>query len=387
MQRRNFLVGIGSASVGGSALLGSGAFSRVESQRSVSVNVAEDHEAYLGLDKCNTPNGSYAHPDSDGHLEILLNPDNPTIGQSPLGEGINSNSTSRFDRVFQLCNNGKQSVCLYIEDNELWPRVPEADSATHAGDRRVEFYLENNDELSIVGEENAFTLDVGVCVCIGIRTRSYGLQNDDVLLDALDNEIRIIADVDGDCSGIACPVLRAEYECTTYTEEDDGTQVIGYNRQGTRFRVFNDGPDPTLFDLAVADSPGDLREDVAIGANTSRSVLADASVPMNAVLVWDAPEECRNLLDIETWAEYKQRVGVDDLVDWYETFGTSGAPAGVPQDFDDDFAVEADPIPEQAIDPANTLGPDEEIDPADYPDMSPAAEDEGWITCAKQSGT
>ena len=191
MQRRNFLVGIGSASVGGS-----GAFSRVESQRNVRISVAEDPDAYLGLDKCNTPNGSYAHLDGNGHLEVLMNPDNPTIGDSPLGEGINSNSTSRFDRVFQICNNGKEAVCLHIEDDESWPRVPEADSATHAGERRVEFYLEDDDELSIVGAEQAFQIAVGECICVGVKTRSYGLEADDELLDALDNEIRIIADVD-----------------------------------------------------------------------------------------------------------------------------------------------------------------------------------------------
>jgi hypothetical protein len=199
MQRRNFLVGIGSASVGGSALLGSGAFSRVESQRSVTVQVAEDPDAYLGLNKCNTPNGSYTSLDGSGHLEVLMNPDNETIGSSPLGSGINSNSTSRFDRVFQICNQGKQSVCVHIEDSEAWPRVPESDAASLAGERRVEFYLEDDAEASAVGESSAFGLDVGECVCVGILTRSYGLQADDELLDAIDNEIRIIADVDGDC--------------------------------------------------------------------------------------------------------------------------------------------------------------------------------------------
>jgi hypothetical protein len=380
MQRRNFLVGIGSASVGGSALLGSGAFSRVEAQRNVSVQVAEDHEAYLGLGKCNTPNGSYAHPDDDGHLELLMNPDNPTMqengGESPLGSGVNSNSQSWFDRVFQVCNNGKETVCLHIEDDDSWPRVPETDSAEHAGERRVEFYLDDNDNVSLIGEENALQLTVGECICVGVKTRSYGLSDGDELLDALDNEIRIIADVDGDCVDNGCPILSGAYQCTTYEGDADG-----FSRTGTRFRITNMGPTATNYDLAVADSPSDYRSNLSIGPNTTQSRPADASVPQNAVIAWDAPEGCE--ADLQTWGEYKADVGVADLTDWYETFGTN-VPTNAPEDFDDEFVIEVTGIPEVESNIENTLGPDAQI-PADvYPEMSDPAETEGWITCMKE---
>ena len=193
MKRRNFVLGIGAASVGGSALLGSGAFSKVESQRSVTVQVAEDPNAYLGMDKCDTPNGSYVDIDDNGHLEVLMNPDNPTVGSSPLGEGVNSDSTTWADSVFQICNQGKEDACLWIEDSEDWPTVPEGEM--DAGERRVDFYLEGDDETSIVGIDNAILLELGACVCIGIKTRTYGLSDGDELLSALDNEVTITADV------------------------------------------------------------------------------------------------------------------------------------------------------------------------------------------------
>ena len=201
MQRRKFLIGVGSASVGGSALLGSGAFSRVESQRSVTIQVAEDPDAYLGMDKCSidgsdTPNSSYAHLDDKGHLEILMNPENPTIGDSSLGEGINSDSRMYVDNVFQLCNQGKEDVCVYIEDDDNWPRAPEG----YDEERRVDFYLGDNQEASIVGEDNAIGLPLGECVCIGLKTNSKGLSEGDELLEELDNEIRVVADVNGDCT-------------------------------------------------------------------------------------------------------------------------------------------------------------------------------------------
>ncbi|MFW5905312.1 MAG: hypothetical protein ACOCUO_00520 [archaeon] len=203
MDRRKFLLGIGASAVGGSALIGTGAFSRVEAQRSVTIQVAEDPEAYLGLDKCDTPNGSYAHLDGDGHLAILMDPTNPhhTGDKTPdgLGAGINSNSDTWFDNVFQICNQGKEAACVWIEDHEDWPYVTGDEE-----ERRVEFYLGADDEDSIIGEGNAFDLDVGDCVCVGIRTRSHGLSEDDELLDDLDNEITLVADVDGDCLEVPC---------------------------------------------------------------------------------------------------------------------------------------------------------------------------------------
>ena len=49
MKRRRFIVGTATAAIGGSALLGSGAFSRVESHREVTIEVVGDEDAYLRL--------------------------------------------------------------------------------------------------------------------------------------------------------------------------------------------------------------------------------------------------------------------------------------------------------------------------------------------------
>ena len=369
MDRRQFLIGTGSAAIGGSALLGSGAFSRVESQRNVTVAVAEDPDAYLGLNKCPTPNGSYVDFDEKGHLQVLMNEDNPTIGDTPLGSGINSNSRSQFDNVFQICNQGKETVCVHIEDNRLWPRVPEGVGGD-TGERRVEFYLGDQPDVSVVGIENAFPLDVGQCVCIGVLTRSHGLVEGDELLEDLDNEIRIIADVDGDCVPQTCPALSAEYECTTYVDEGGN-----FRRTGTRFRVTNMNGAPATYDLAVANEPGDWRADLSIGENTNQARISDASFPTAALAFW----ACANgaPTGAQTWGEYKDANDLADLEEWYETTGSTGsAPVDAPQDVDDDLlVVEAANIPAGE--------PDEDIDPDDWPDMSQEAEDNGWITCEK----
>jgi len=49
MKRRTFVVGMGTAAAGGSALLGSGAFSRTEPQRNVVIETVGDEDAYMRL--------------------------------------------------------------------------------------------------------------------------------------------------------------------------------------------------------------------------------------------------------------------------------------------------------------------------------------------------
>ena len=175
---------------------------------------------------------------------------------------------------------------------------------------------------------------------------------------------------------VECPELSGEYLCTLYQEETDA-----FVRTGTRFSVTNTGPVPAVFDLAVANDPSAFREALAIGEETSRTVVTDASVPQQAVVVWNLPEGCEA---DETWGEYKARVGVDDLTDWFNTFGTTSPPFNAPADFDDDRAVAVASVPEMDATPAETVGPDGSIPLAQYPDMSAEAEAEGWITCAKE---
>jgi len=189
------------------------------------------------MDKCGdppTPNSSYASIDDNGHLQVLMNPENPTVGESPLGEGINSDSRRYFDNVFELCNQGKEPACVYIEDDGSWPTVP--DGEIDAGERRVDFYLNGFRDESLVGSDNALLLDVGDCICVGLVTRSFGLSEGDELLGALDDTVRIIADTDGDCVSPDCANITAEIDCYTppTAAEDDWPN-------STTFRVENIG--------------------------------------------------------------------------------------------------------------------------------------------------
>jgi hypothetical protein len=199
----------------------------------VTIQVAEDPNAYLGMDKCRymggeTPNSSYAHLDGDGHLEIFMNEENPTIPNSDLGDGINSDSTSWFDNVFQICNQGKQASCVYIEDDEDWPTVESGDDVPSdaVGKRQVDFYYMDEDGRSIVGEDNKLTLTLGECVCIGIKTRSYNLSEGDSALDALGDEIQIIA-TDDCLEDPQCAETEEIYLTNSSPTDENGNEIDG----------------------------------------------------------------------------------------------------------------------------------------------------------------
>ena len=106
MKRRNFIAGLGALSAGGAVALGTGAFSSAEAERDVSVELADDADAYLALE----PTSNYAEANEDGVLELEFG--NLEEG----GDGVGEDSSYIFgsgnpDRnVFTVENRGTQDV-------------------------------------------------------------------------------------------------------------------------------------------------------------------------------------------------------------------------------------------------------------------------------------
>ena len=398
MKRRKFLVGAGSAAIGGSALLGSGAFSAVEAHRSMTVQIAEDPNAYLGMDDCmdadgnETPNSSYARIDEFGHLEVDMTPENPTEGG---GEGVNSDSVTWADNVFQICNQGKEEICLWIDPEKKTGDDPDRvtlyvddqlDRLTD-DDPDTRELVENDDGLrTFLGVENSVPLEVGECVCVGVQVytkedESFNItapSEDDQLLD----EIGLVADVNEDAcrEPVECARLTGEYRCTTYDQEDppDGD----WRRTGTRFLIENLGDEASGYRLAVSDAPGDFR-DTSIGPNATQTRVVDASHPERGVIAWQVGEDCREVVlqnpEVQTWGELKTQEGWDNLNDFYGSEAERIA-AGAPLDFDDELVTEVKQIPDEE-EPQEFIGDDQ------FPDMNQDAEDAGWVTCAKLDET
>ncbi|WP_418284689.1 DUF1102 domain-containing protein [Halorubrum sp. DTA46] len=186
MKRRSFVLGAGSAAATGSAILGSGAFSRVESQRQVTVQLAEDTDAYLGLKPIDTPNSNnFVELDENGHLKIDIGDYDDGTYERPTGVGVNSDSNTRFDGMFDICNQGKAQaeVCFMFDYDDM----------VDHGDPNLDFRDEYDKTLLC---PNRKKIDVGECVRVSIDLASYDVDatSGDPLFDG---DVLITADADG----------------------------------------------------------------------------------------------------------------------------------------------------------------------------------------------
>ncbi|AGB30263.1 Protein of unknown function (DUF1102) [Natrinema pellirubrum DSM 15624] len=103
MNRRNVLVGLGTIVAGGGAALGTGAFSSVEAERTVSVETADDSSAFLALSSARS-DAAFVN-ESDGTVQINLD------GTSSAdGDGVNQNAKTTLDELVQVTNQGTQTV-------------------------------------------------------------------------------------------------------------------------------------------------------------------------------------------------------------------------------------------------------------------------------------
>ena len=108
MNRRQLLALIGSVSAGTAVVNGTGAFTSVEADRDVAVEVASDANAYLAL-SATGPNAPYTTVE-DGQLGIDLTGDN-TSGISG-GQGVNAEAITVFEDLFEIRNQGTQDAAV-----------------------------------------------------------------------------------------------------------------------------------------------------------------------------------------------------------------------------------------------------------------------------------
>lgn len=115
MKRRNLLSALGALAAGGAVATGTGAFSATSADRQFSVSVAGDSNAFLGLTPAPGPNGAYADGADDGELELDFTEDNENVGNGIAGgSGINSNAITHFKDVFEVQNQGTQTVKVTV---------------------------------------------------------------------------------------------------------------------------------------------------------------------------------------------------------------------------------------------------------------------------------
>lgn len=147
-------------------LTGTGAFSSVTAERTVSVNVAGDDAALLKLAPHSGPNGVGGYAELNGG-ELAINFDNVDA------DGVNQNATTTLSNVFNVTNQGTQSVSVYI-------------TKTGANAGLVTFETAGGTRID-GGSNNATSVPVGetVEVTIVIDTTGQNLASGDTLLDSI----------------------------------------------------------------------------------------------------------------------------------------------------------------------------------------------------------
>ena len=365
MQRRKFILGLGAASTGGSALIGSGAFTSVAADRDIAIDVADDSDAYLRLAACTDddgnpkPNGDYVYQGEDGLFSISLSGDNGN--NPPAGSGVNPEALSKFHNVFEICNQGTQSVCVNfgVDDESDVPLIPsDADVPERydfeAGEDPAVIFYESDSEAAVFPveesgpeEPEAIELDVGECACFGFNVRAFGFDSGEDIFAGTD--LTIIADADAECTveEPECAFINGEYSCTVYGESS-GTYEALYSE----FTFENTGTVSTDFGYAIINDP-DADSDEGNTLEPGETIEGDPIAPPNphtGVVFWSGDGvECA-----PTWSSLQESLE-EGLVDYAENNTSIDdedfaqeivIPEDVANTLEDDFDGELDNIPE-----------------------------------------
>ena len=145
MQRRKFVVGLGSLAAGGAAAMGTGAFSRVRANRKLNVTVAGDENALLAFRLENDPNAEYAEISSDGTLKIDL-----TGALTGADSGVNNDAYTAIRDIFTITNLGTQAIYVGVKGSTL----PDKNPSNSSNDKAIGFFSDDaNDGAGLgVGE-------------------------------------------------------------------------------------------------------------------------------------------------------------------------------------------------------------------------------------------
>ena len=107
MQRRKFVVGMGSLAAGASAVMGTGALSESTMERGVGGQFAGDQNAYVKAIPCdNSGNGNYLSYNGSNQMYLdfgnITGEVNNGSASEYRGNGINKDSVNYFDGIFRI---------------------------------------------------------------------------------------------------------------------------------------------------------------------------------------------------------------------------------------------------------------------------------------------
>ena len=192
MNRRKVIFGAASIIAGGTAAIGTSAFSSVSANRTVTIDTVGDADALLRLDPDDDDysNSAYA-TESEGVIEVDITED----GSGFDGEGISPFAATTIAEVFPIENQGTQEVQVSVEsahldENDFEDQV-DFFATPDPNDDDPDF-----DRVSLLN--GSVDIGVGEAVAAGLEIDATGSDEDLADLEDLleDLELTIVANAD-----------------------------------------------------------------------------------------------------------------------------------------------------------------------------------------------
>ncbi|AEH38163.1 DUF1102 domain-containing protein [Halopiger xanaduensis] len=184
MHRRKFVIGVGSLAAGSAAAIGTGAFDSVEAERTVTAELADDADAYLALES----SSSHSEVDPNGRLKIF---DINGITNDGGGHGVGGNSEYHFDGVFEVTNQGTDTVHFYV--GGLGTFVNGNDELAN-----VYVYEDGARDTPLDGDAGALQIDSGTTESIGVyvETGDVDVEPDGSTTNSYNGTATVYAEID-----------------------------------------------------------------------------------------------------------------------------------------------------------------------------------------------
>lgn len=121
MNRRNVLIALGAVAIMTGIVFGTGAFTQVEAERTVTVDFADDSNAFLKLNET-AQNPEYVTTTTGAGGQQIVQIDlSATSGAQ--GDGLNDNAVTTIDPVLNVTNQGTQAVNVTFDGAQTTPGV------------------------------------------------------------------------------------------------------------------------------------------------------------------------------------------------------------------------------------------------------------------------
>lgn len=160
MRRRRLLTGLGTLAGGSSLALGTGAFTSVEAERSVTVDTADDAYAFLRLDPMvdeGLGGDATGRSSTNGDVVKFEIPGDDD-GENSNAKGVGIDSVYEFHDLLEVSNHGTQPVEL---------------DSIYDGENLADLALVRD---SGILRDDPPTLDVGDSIAVGLYIDTHGSE-------------------------------------------------------------------------------------------------------------------------------------------------------------------------------------------------------------------